>query len=220
MSGKKKVVLICGMHRSGTSALTGVLNILGLHLGTDMLPTQSDNIKGYFENKNIYNLNEYILNVKLNSVCNTILPLTIDLSRTDILELIEYVIITSFANKNVIGIKDPRICLLLPFYQRVFTKLGYEIYYIRAKRDELEVIKSLSKRNGFTEEKSKEIINRHVESLDKFLPCNYITVHFRDLLYNTEDVISVLQQALPFLDYNNVNKQKVNYFLDSNLKHH
>ncbi len=37
------------MHRSGTSALTGFLHVLGLHAGNKLLPANQFNPKGYFE---------------------------------------------------------------------------------------------------------------------------------------------------------------------------
>jgi hypothetical protein len=49
------------MHRSGTSAFTGILDLLGVHLGTKMLETQADNPKGFFENKYVVQANDCIL---------------------------------------------------------------------------------------------------------------------------------------------------------------
>jgi hypothetical protein len=57
----EKCVLVLGMHRSGTSALTGILNILGADLGLNMMKAAEDNERGFFENRSIYNINEKIL---------------------------------------------------------------------------------------------------------------------------------------------------------------
>ena len=54
---KQTCILILGMHRSGTSALTGVLSLLDVYLGSELMPASEDNKKGYFENKNLYRIN-------------------------------------------------------------------------------------------------------------------------------------------------------------------
>ena len=54
-------ILILGMHRSGTSALSGVLSMLDVYLGTNNMPGDKHNQKGYFENNNIVPLNEKLL---------------------------------------------------------------------------------------------------------------------------------------------------------------
>ena len=47
------VVVVLGMHRSGTSALTKALELFGIDLGTDLLPPQDDNPKGFFEDRGL-----------------------------------------------------------------------------------------------------------------------------------------------------------------------
>ena len=59
------------MHRSGTSALTGVLSLSGIDLGKDLMEGSKDNKKGYFENNKIVSFNVKLLNI-LNTVWNDI----------------------------------------------------------------------------------------------------------------------------------------------------
>ena len=55
-------MFILGMHRSGTSALAGVLHHLGVELGKDLMPPgKDDNPKGFFENNKVYSINETLL---------------------------------------------------------------------------------------------------------------------------------------------------------------
>src|SRR6266481_6275397 len=58
-----RAVLVLGMHRSGTSALTRGLQMLGVYLGNDFLSPRPDNPTGYREDKNICELNERLLAV-------------------------------------------------------------------------------------------------------------------------------------------------------------
>ena len=58
-----RAVLVLGMHRSGTSALARGLQMLGVYLGNDFLSPQPDNPTGYWEDRNIFELNERLLAV-------------------------------------------------------------------------------------------------------------------------------------------------------------
>ncbi|RZI58838.1 MAG: hypothetical protein EOP94_03035, partial [Zymomonas sp.] len=51
--GQSVGILVLGMHRSGTSALTGVLDELGLPAAGELLAAESYNEKGLFENKSV-----------------------------------------------------------------------------------------------------------------------------------------------------------------------
>ena len=51
-------LLVVGMHRSGTSAVTGVLHNFGYNVGQSLLPGNEFNEKGYFEDTSIVTENE------------------------------------------------------------------------------------------------------------------------------------------------------------------
>ena len=54
-------LLVLGMHRSGTSALTRVLNLLGASLGDDLMPPGDDNPLGFWEHLGIVSVHEALL---------------------------------------------------------------------------------------------------------------------------------------------------------------
>ncbi|MCK9533029.1 MAG: hypothetical protein M0R77_21365, partial [Gammaproteobacteria bacterium] len=58
---KQTCILILGMHRSGTSALSGTLNILDVYLGSDLIKPMDQNPKGFYENTLLNGLNENLL---------------------------------------------------------------------------------------------------------------------------------------------------------------
>ena len=67
---QKTCLLVLGMHRSGTSTLAGVLNILGIELGSSLLPPTTENTKGYFENQYIMSLNETLFSGLFSKILN------------------------------------------------------------------------------------------------------------------------------------------------------
>src|SRR5688572_24520696 len=60
-AARRQAVVVLGMHRSGTSALTRALHILGLALPDDLLPAADDNTQGYFEAREFVRLNQALL---------------------------------------------------------------------------------------------------------------------------------------------------------------
>nr|MEC4580875.1 hypothetical protein [Candidatus Parabeggiatoa sp.] len=60
-SSKNQALIVLGMHRSGTSALTGVLSWLGVDLGLQLLPQHATNERGFWENFQVVEGNENVL---------------------------------------------------------------------------------------------------------------------------------------------------------------
>src|SRR5690242_13974954 len=57
-----RCVVILGMHRSGTSCLTRILNHAGLQLGDKLLSASvPDNLLGHWENRSALDINDRIL---------------------------------------------------------------------------------------------------------------------------------------------------------------
>jgi hypothetical protein len=56
----EEFVLILGMHRSGTSALSRALNLAGLRLPKDLLEPNQDNPMGFWEPKSIVKVNNQL----------------------------------------------------------------------------------------------------------------------------------------------------------------
>ncbi len=54
-------VIVLGMHRSGTSALAGMLSMLSVQFGDSLMAPQADNSKGFWEHQDIVGLNDRIL---------------------------------------------------------------------------------------------------------------------------------------------------------------
>ncbi|MGH2482289.1 MAG: sulfotransferase family protein, partial [Ktedonobacteraceae bacterium] len=64
MTSKKlnnTAIIVLGMHRSGTSAVAGMLNALGMYLGSDLMAPAADNPKGFYEHNGITNLHDELL---------------------------------------------------------------------------------------------------------------------------------------------------------------
>lgn len=153
----KKIIVVLGMHRSGTSAITRGLEALGISLGDNLVPENWDNERGFWEDAEIVSFNED-LQAKLGFAWfGNIVVDKIDWSNALIQEAKEQAKVLldkKFTNNSVYGFKDPRTAILIEFWLSVFHDLELSPYFVIALRHPLEVAQSLLKRNGLPIEKS------------------------------------------------------------------
>jgi hypothetical protein len=141
------IVCVLGMHRSGTSLVARVLNVLGLDLGPEehLMQPALANPAGYWESLPITDINDEILS-RLGGSWSQPPALAAGWERRPELaelrqqarELIE----ADFSGSALWGFKDPRSCLTLPFWQRILGPMRYVI----CLRNPLDVAASLGAR--------------------------------------------------------------------------
>jgi hypothetical protein len=126
------VVCVLGMHRSGTSLVTRLLNLLGVDLGPEeslMQPTQ-DNAGGYWEHPRITNLNDDVL-ARLGGTWDVPPRISAEAFAgpefADLRRTARRLVASEFAGSRLWGWKDPRTCLVLPFWQLVVPSARYVI---------------------------------------------------------------------------------------------
>jgi len=144
------------MHRSGTSALTRALKALGVHLGDNLMSAQNENNeKGFWEDLDVYSLNEELL-ASLGSRWDDTVDITYKLGQGN-LEFKNRAITLlrqKVDGRGCFSFKDPRVCRLLPFWQDVFDTLKACVQYVICLRNPLSVASSLYRRDEFPFEKS------------------------------------------------------------------
>ena len=120
----KNCLIVLGMHRSGTSAFTGILDLLGVNLGTKMLETQPDNPKGFFENKFVVLTNDCILDT-LKSSWDDVFPLPENwldrFQESQLHEDIRTFLRSDISADQLTAFKDPRMSRLLPLWLPFFA---------------------------------------------------------------------------------------------------
>lgn len=158
MLANNRCIIVLGMHRSGTSALTGVLNLLGIHPGNSLLPALEDvNPKGFWEHAEIVSIHDQLLETFDSSWhAETSLPNRWWHSplATPFRNKIISVLRRDFSNQPIWLIKDPRMCRLLPMWHEVLRELACQPLFVLSLRSPAEVAHSLCKRDGLAEEAS------------------------------------------------------------------
>ena len=162
---KKRIVVVLGMHRSGTSAITRGLQVLGADLGPELMPgIKGENDKGFWEDLGCYRINNRILE-KLNSAWDTLGEVSeqaltgekLAEEYSDAVTLIR----DRIAHVSAFAFKDPSTVNLLPFWQEVFAELDLDARYLIALRNPRSVADSLAIRNNFAREKSYCLWMKH-----------------------------------------------------------
>jgi len=150
-------LLIGGMHRSGTSAFTRVLSLLGAGLPKTLMPPGEDNSQGFWESATIAAVNDTILQ-EVGSSWDDIFAFLqrpeAAATRLSAIAKIENVVKAEFEVPGFPVIKDPRISIMAPLWERALQHLGAAPAAIVLVRNPLEVAASLQKRNNFPKEKS------------------------------------------------------------------
>ncbi len=148
----KRCILISGMHRSGTSCLTGTAQQAGLHLG-NVHTENPHNIKGNRENPDAMELNDRILERSHASwdrpqPCSTE-PTLVGQCQTIVTTLHDA------APGVFFGLKDPRLLFTRTLWESALCDIP--VQYLISFRHPLAVARSLQKRNGWDVEQGLEL---------------------------------------------------------------
>jgi hypothetical protein len=154
----RRAFVVVGMHRSGTSAMTRTLSLLGAALPKQLMPAVKDNNEaGFWEPQAVADLNDEILQAQDSDWDDVFAFRTHHyLSNFDrfyagrAVELLEQ----EFNGAEVIVLKDPRISVLINFWERTLNEAGYSTHYVIMVRNPLEIADSLRERDAFPREKS------------------------------------------------------------------
>jgi hypothetical protein len=193
------IICVLGMHRSGTSLLARILNLIGVDLGPDnVLTTEpvADNPKGYWEHHEITAISDAILK-RHGGSWDEPPPLppgwetaaAIDDLRHHAQQLIE----DQFGEAQLWGWKDPRTCLTLPFWQQLLP----DMRYIICLRNPVDVARSLEHRDNLSAEKSALLWLTYVSAaLHHSEGKPRLVIFYEDLM---DDCLRQLQRLAEFL---------------------
>jgi glycosyltransferase involved in cell wall biosynthesis len=220
------LIFVLGMHRSGTSAITRGLQVLGVSLGENLLPpVLLDNPKGYFEDVDFAAFNAELLRA-VDSDWNMVSAINAE----QVQQLIGLGYISRASNllkrkmaddkANAYAFKDPRAAKLIQFWNLVFEDAGLEPSFVLPFRNPLSVVKSLNKRGDGSGEYGYLLwLNYVIESLRGTAGRNRILVEYDNFIQSPELGIHRLSNALEL----NINQDELyqykNFFLDETLRH-
>jgi hypothetical protein len=155
---RRRAILVLGMHRSGTSALTRILSLSGAALPDRLIePSPTINETGFWEPREIVALHDEVLAVA-GSAWDDVLgfpaPWFQSAAAAGFRARLDDIIGREFGDAPLLVVKDPRLCRLLPLWRPVLAARGLAPLAVIPIRNPLEIAASLEKRDGFGEGKS------------------------------------------------------------------
>lgn len=212
-------ILVLGMHRGGTSALTRAISYLGAELPATLMPPGPDNVHGFWESDRIVPFNEQLL---FDAGSNwddfrAVPPDWIKQNHSRYAPEIHKLVASEFGEAERFILKDPRISRIVPIWDRALSDQSIDCVYAIPVRSPLAVAESLRRRDNFPYEKSFLLWLRHMldaERLTRERTRSFVL--FDDLLARAEVELrrvwselvpgaprveeAALEQALAFLD--------------------
>ena len=213
-----------GMHRSGTSAITRILNLMGAELPKQLLGAKPGNDAGHWEPERLVLLHDQML-TEAGSSWRDLRPL--DLAQLSAGRLAHYrlmiqsIVRDEFGDANVFVLKDPRICRFIPTYRTALSELGIRILPIVMIRNPLNVSASLSARDNMSNAYGLLLWLRYCLDVEKDTrDMNRVFVNYDRVVNDVPNVISRLRELLdvPLSDSSDINNL-ARQFIRRNLRH-
>lgn len=196
----ERSVVVLGMHRSGTSLVTRVINLLGVPLcRDDDFLTGPDNPTGHWESASLMALNDKLLQAFGGSYYAP-QPMADGWEHTQNVTALQDDARQVFGRMHPAKTwvwKDPRTCLTLPFWRTIWPNDPLVVFVYR---EPLEVVSSLSRRDGFGKAHCIALWERYTRSAicgAKNLP--FVTVHFSELMTDPVSAVTRLRSDLTSL---------------------
>lgn len=217
------LVVILGMHRSGTSALAGALPSIGAEMGNSLLSADHRNEKGYWEDQDIKSFNDGLLQ-NIDSRWDHISAV----SEKDLRHLraggFDRTAVKILKNKisgfDIYGLKEPQITKLLPFWLEVFEQLGGNCQFVVSLRNPLSSAISLTKRDGLTRQHGYWLWFNHMVAAIQLADSHpMIVVGYDHLLMDPDAEIRRMADFLGLPVDADQRAFYCNDFLDRSLRH-
>jgi hypothetical protein len=197
---RRSAILVLGMHRSGTSAMARVLNLLGADLPEGLIGPAADNPRGFWESQELLALHDELLAAG-GSSWDDWTPLAPDYLETSIAHRFRARLLAwleaNFGGSRLFVIKDPRMCRIVPLWRSILQEFSATVRVVIPIRNPIEVAASLANRDGLSTAWSLLIWLRYVldaERETRDLPRSII--RFGDLLHDRRRVLATMRRRL------------------------
>lgn len=217
-------ICVLGMHRSGTSLTARILNLLGVDLGPEagLLPPSAQNVKGYWEQREVLEINDALLAAMGGNFANPP-PLRPGWERSRELAPLERrareFVSHAFASSPLWGFKDPRMSLTLPFWRELVPAMRYVI----CVRNPREVFDSLARYPSHVQPRSRTWSSLWLlytaRGLQYTSAAPRTIVHYEDFFTDLRQQVDLLASfcSRPVTDEASA---AIEAFVDQGMRHH
>lgn len=217
-------ILVLGMHRSGTSALTWLLGRMGAALPRDAIPASGDNRKGYWESAALIAADDRLLRAAGSSWFD---PRPLDLAKMPPALLAERsggiaaAVAEAWGASPLIAMKDPRQCRFVPLMVEVLAGAGIEPRVILMLRSAADVAGSLHSRDATTRGYAELLWLRHMLDAERdSRSLRRAVVSYDGLLADWRATAADIAPLLGHEGWTDPAEGEIDAFLDPSLRHH
>ncbi|MBS0328177.1 MAG: SEC-C domain-containing protein [Proteobacteria bacterium] len=220
-------LVVLGVYRSGTSALTRVLNLCGAKLPGNLMAARLDfNRKGFWESEAIVDLDARLLK-RLGAEWDTpdvTVPRDGVIADEFVATTME-VLAGEFDGAGFILIKDPRVCVLAPLWHRALVASGYRPAYVVSLRHPLEVAgsfaRSLRSYGGLALPRGLALWRGYMERVEAFVEetdARIVHVRYSDLLDDWRRVVARIAHRLGVALDARVHAGEIDRFVERDMR--
>ena len=227
-----RALFVLGMHRSGTSALSGTLWRLGLDLGSNLMPPEEgSNSLGFFEHNSIVPIHEILLRSMGSHWSDTeafadgwLESDAAAEARAGIRKVLDHDFPAARARDW--GMKDPRLCRFVRLWRPLLNSV--QPCFILVRRDPREVAASLEARDGMAWDAALRLWWRYMSEAERdtrgevriFVDYDQLLGDWRELIARVSDAFAA--PGLPALafDTSGPGAVEVDRYLDPAERHH
>ncbi|MFT4614927.1 MAG: hypothetical protein ACI9NT_002079 [Bacteroidia bacterium] len=217
----RHILFVVGMHRSGTSALCAALHACGATFGDDLLrPMRNVNEQGFWESAAVVDTNDRLLALAGSSwysVQSSILQ--VDWAGTAYdgeRDIARSLLQAGIGAGRLEVIKDPRLCLTLPFWIELCKEIEVQASVCTMWREPREICQSLEQRDGFPPGHCMRLLQTYSRGMASAAASQVLSATYDALLSQPLELLNSLSQCLPL----QVDEQKVTDALDQDLRHY
>src|SRR5687768_15242860 len=226
VESRRVALIVLGMHRTGTSAVTGVLRLLGAAAPKQLMAPRPFNAKGNWESPAVIRLNDRILQAG-GSHWRDWSPFDERRIPPDAVAELEAqaadTLAAEFGGERLILLKDPRMCRVMPFWRGVLERAGFEARIVIPVRSPLDAALSLLDRNRIPIEEGMLLWLRHVLDAERATrDLARCFVSFAGLLEDWRGTAARMSGALriEWPVSSSTASSEIDGFLSSQLRHH
>ncbi len=223
---RREALIVLGMHRSGTSALTRVLSLCGAALPRNLMPANDESNKlGHWEPARIVEIHDRFLSA-IGSGWDDISALDPAVFSSEIAQTYKRRLIDAasddYGGSRLFVLKDPRASRLMPLWRQVLDALDVAPRIVIAIRNPLEVAKSLAQRDGWDEYYAYVSWMRHLLSAERDtrgMPRCFVS--YDRLLDDWRSVVGCVRRELwPADECSPIDEETIDAFLQRDMRHH
>jgi hypothetical protein len=217
------MIVVLGMHRSGTSALSGLLCQAGFDAPSDLMSADAVNPRGYWESSGLFALNDNFLG-ELGSRWDTLDTLpqgwqhgeTAARWRSNLLNHLCH----AYAGASAPVIKDPRLCILLSGLSPWLESGALRVEMLLTLRDPFEVARSLKEAQNLPSRDGMRLWLQHVLSAERISRgWPRLMVNFDSLIHNPHQNLERCLKLLEAEQNTAALESQISNFIDPELHH-